>query len=126
MSTHYTLTIRPATGGQRKFAVTTEEAACESDYQSGEIQCQSDQTYEAKVWERIADRGYVCRIVASGQWANRGNHGVYLGTGATAEAALRAAWSDCGDDVSDEQDIPLSLLAPIRDYDAEVRPVEIE
>lgn len=131
---HYTLSIRPARGGVRKFAVLSQEACAKSDWSTNrDIWSQSDQTWEAKVWQRIADRGYVCQLDGGGQWANRGNHGRYIGNGATAEAALLDAWNQATGEHDDRwgggdycDDPPRSLIAPMRDYDATVKPVEVE
>lgn len=126
---HFTLSIRPSRGGLRKFAVLTKEPAVSSDWQSGNIWCQSNQTWEADVWQRIDGRGFVCRLTGGGQWSNRGIHGRYIGTGSTAEAALLAAWQmdgDGSDDRYDDSEPPRSLIAKLRDYDAEHATIAVE
>lgn len=127
---HSVITVRPSSGGARKFAVTAGEPAVTEDWHSNtSIPCQSDQSWEVRIYERIQGRGYVAVVDGDGQWANRGDHGRYLGTGATAEAALRDAWARRGDNEDGYDDWgtpPRALLAAARDLDAEARPVEVE
>ena len=127
MSEHFTISIRPSTGGQRKFAVTSKEAVVFADYASNSnIPGQSDQTWDAWVWQRIAGRGYVCRLSGGGQWSNRGDHGDYIGVGNSAYAALEAAWGGDGEREYDYSAMPNDLAAPMRDYDATVQPIVVE
>lgn len=98
-----------------------------TDWCSGEIDCQSDQTYGLKVWKRVEGRGYVAKLCGSGQWGNRGDHGTYIGTGSTAELALSDAWQS-GDynDRGQYDEPPNRLSAACRDYDAGVKPPDVE
>jgi hypothetical protein len=128
--THRTMpiTFRPTTGGFRIYAVTSAFPAVRESMgwtHSGP----GDQMWDMDVWRRIEDRGYVARISGSGQWANRGDHGVYIGTGATAEAAAHAAWYSRWEDDDDDQygypDLPAPLLAAARDHDAVACPAPV-
>jgi len=115
----------------RKFAVLTTGASATSCWSSNLlVWSQSDQTWEAAVWQRIANRGYVCCLDGDGQWSNRGDHGRYVGVGATAEAALLDAWNhthtEADGDCEYTDTIPQTLIAPMRDYDAAMKPPRVE
>jgi hypothetical protein len=126
-TTHHALSL-----GLRRYAVTALLPVAEGRSHSGDEWSNSDQRWTAAIWERIEGRAYVCRLVGGGQWANRGDHGTYLGTGSTAEAALLAAWKvSAGDDYLSStygrnEDCPQDLIAPMRDYDAKIHPPDVE
>lgn len=122
---HKILSIRPSTGGVRKFAVVEGDPAVVADWCSGEMSCQSDQTWDLTVWRRIEGRGCVAKLEGGGQWANRGDQGVCIGTGATAEAALLDAWGR-GDYRDYEGDPPQDFIAACRDHDCQVTSPDVE
>jgi len=125
-SKHVVKVLRPSTGGVRRFAVVPGDPAVRESWSDNtDIPCQGDQQWDLWVRVRIEGRGYVAFLQGSGQWANRGDHGAYIGTGATAEAALLDAWGR-GDYQDYEGDPPNDLLAACRDHDAEVNPPEVE
>ena len=124
---HVVKVFRPSAGGKRRFAVTQSLPVAAADWCSGDLSCQSTQTWDVRIFARIADRGYVCLLSGGGQWSNRGDHGNYVGTGETAEAALLSAWR-LTEDGSDAfgPDLPRQLVAACRDYDDTVQPSAVE
>lgn len=125
MSKQTIVEIRPSAGGLRRFAVASATPVVEDAwYSNTDIASQSDQSWAVAVWERVDGRGYVARLTGDGQWANRGDHGVYVGTGPTAAAALEAAWS--ADSGRRHGSPPRNLLAAARDHDAAVAPPAVE
>ncbi len=114
--------------GQRRFAVRLEDdpgPVVMADWSDNpQIASQADQAWDLAVWQRIEGRGYVARLQGSGQWANRGDHGVYVGTGVSAEHALRDAMGRGGYD--DDEYIPQLLVSACRDYDQSVTAPEVE
>lgn len=108
--------------GKRRFAIMSREPVVSAEWNDNpQIPCQSDQSWNLTVWQRIEDRGYVAKLEGSGQWSNRGDKGVYVGTGPDAKAALGNAWEDRFeppefDHIYDAP--PSDLMAACADYDA--------
>ncbi len=106
-------------GALRRFAVTSKEPVVEESWDSSTdgLSSQADQTWDLRVWQRIEGRGYVSHVKGRSQWANRGDHGAYVGTGDSAASALqesigyRSAW-------------PADLIAACEHYDSKDAEVE--
>ena len=129
--THSTITLRlydaeGNKGAKRRFAVLSNAPVVQEEWSSNrDIPCQGDQQWTQRVWRRIADRGYVACLSGSGQWSNRGDHGTYIGTGETAEAALHDAWGR-GDYQDYEGPPPSALVSACQAYDSDASEPAVE
>jgi len=112
----------------RRFAVEAKTPVVVQDWCSGDLACQSDQTWDLRIWQRVKDRGYVAYVEGGGQWSNRGDHGSYVGTGDTSEAALMDAWGEryMGDYPHSPDDPPSCLVSACRNYDSQASPSPVE
>ncbi len=114
--------------GMRRFAVEGkmgDPPDVMADWCSGKLEVQSDQTWNLMVYRRIENRGFVALLDGGGQWADRGDHGTYVGADErSAYLALIDAWHNA--DYRGLGNPPQCLVSACKEYDQTVTEPDVE